>query len=123
MSTSKKFGADLLTSNGRAGGHIIITDKEFTWKPFLVPWLDKMVFPIDELVGYVKNGTTLSIEIAGIDEFPSFYTWKGQSIVDAVKEVNPNFHMLASNEYTKKSGCSLALVALIIMSVGLFAVL
>jgi|GEM_PF-3110177 len=28
-----KFGADLLVSSGRIGGHVFLTDNSFEWKP------------------------------------------------------------------------------------------
>lgn len=58
-----------------------------------------------------------------MDEFPAFYTWSGQKIIDAIKEANPNFRMLASNEYTSSSGCSLIIIAMILSIGGLLAVI
>lgn len=116
-----KFGADLCGPDGAIGGHIYVTETEFTWKPVL--WGKSFSFPIEDVIGYVKEGSHLGIQVQGMEEFPTFFTYKGQKIIDAIKEVNPNFRMLASNEYTSRSGCSLIIIAVILSIGGLLAVI
>lgn len=107
-----KFGADLYPEGSRRiGGHIIITDDKFIWKPvkFLF-WgnVPSVEIPINDLVGYIKEGTTLYIGakytgVEGNPEFMAFYVLKGQSIIDAIKNRNPSFRMFATNEYSMSS--------------------
>lgn len=118
---NQKFGADLCGPNGTVGGYIYVTDTELIWKPVLTG--KGFSFPIDDLIGYIKDGTHIYLQVEGMDEFAIFYTWKGQSIIDAIKDVNPNFRMLASNEYTEDSGCSLVITVLLIATGSLLALL
>ena len=115
-----KFGADLLVEGGRIGGHIIITENEFIWKPVKFGFVGNVQpteVPINDLVGYIKDGTTLYIGVEGYPEYMAFYTWKGQSIIDAIKNKNPSFRMYATNEYSKSSGSGcMVVIALIILS-------
>ena len=121
MKEQQKFGADLYGPNGRIGGHIYITESELIWKPVL--WGKAFSFPIQDVAGYVKKGSTLYLSVEGMEEFASFYTWSGQKIIDAIKKRNPNFRMLASNEYTRNSGCSFVLIGVILSVIGLIAAL
>ena len=97
-----KFGADLLTQDGRIGGRILISSETFTWKPvrflFIGAGINDITFPISQLEGYGKKGTTLAIGVKGYHDLLSFYTWKGSSIINAIKEFNPSFGMYDSNE-------------------------
>jgi hypothetical protein len=98
----KKFGADLCTPNGGIGGHIYVSDTTFLWKPvrflFIGSGVDNIEFPISQLKGYVKSGQKLSIGFKGYSDLVTFYTWKGNSIIETIKSVNPDFHMFASDE-------------------------
>lgn len=115
-----KFGADLLVEGGRIGGHIIITENEFIWEPFKFGFVGNVQpteVPINDLEGYIKDGTTLYIGAEGYPEYMAFYTWKGQSIIDAIKNKNPSFRMYATNEFSKSSGSGcLVVIALIVLS-------
>lgn len=98
-----KFGADLYTEDGqRVGGHIYITSDTFTWKPirflFYGAGIDDIVFPISQLEGYKKTALTLAVGVKGYSELFPFYTWKGASIIEAIRLYNPDFGMYDSNE-------------------------
>ena len=119
-----KFGADSLAEGGRIGGHIIITDDKFIWKPVKFGFLGNVQpteVPINDLVGYIKDGTTLYIGVEGYPEYMAFYTWKGQSIIDAIKNKNTSFRMFATNEYSKSSssGCMVTLFLFIISTIAI----
>lgn len=119
-----KFGADFLAEGGRIGGHIIVTDDKFIWKPVKFGFVGNVhptEVPINDLVGYIKDGTTLYIGAKGYPEYLAFYTWKGQSIIDAIKNKNSSFRMFATNEYSKSSssGCMVALTLFIISTVAI----
>lgn len=118
--TDVKYGADILVNGGRIGGHIIITDNSFTWKPVRFGFIgnvDSIVFSLEELEGYIKDGTTLYIGVKGFSDYFAFYTWKGQSIIDAIKNRNHLFRMYATNEYSKSSrlGCMGTIVLLTLL--------
>ena len=98
-----KFGADYFGDNGRIGGHIIITDDKFVWKPVrfgYIGHIDPVELPITDVLSYIKKGSTLYLELACMTGYTAFYTWKGDKIIDAIKQRNPNFRMLSSDEYT-----------------------
>ena len=98
-----KFGADYLTEDGRIGGHIIISDDKFIWKPVKFGYIghvDPVEIPITDVKTYIKKGSTLYLKLAGIQDFVSFYSWKGDKIIDAIKERNSEFRMLSSDEYS-----------------------
>lgn len=72
-----KFGADLWVEGGRIGGHIIITENEFIWEPFKFGFVGNVQpteVPINDLEGYIKDGTTLYIGAEGYPEYMAFYT-------------------------------------------------
>jgi hypothetical protein len=98
----KKFGADLCTSDGGIGGHIFVSDSTFLWKPvrflFIGSGVKNIEFPITQLDGYVKSGLKLSIGFKGYENLLTFYTWKGQSIISAIQNENPDFHMYSSDD-------------------------
>ncbi len=119
-----KFGADFLTEGGRIGGHIIITDDKFIWKPVKFGFVGNVQpteVPINDLEGYIKDGTTLYVGVQGYPEYMAFYTWKGQSIIDAIKSKNPSFRMYATNEYSKSSGsgCMVALTLFVMSTIAI----
>ena len=98
-----KFGADYLAEGGRVGGHIIISDDKFIWKPVKFSYIghvDPVEIPITDVKTYIKKGSTLYLSLAGIQGFVGFYTWKGDKIIDAIKEKNPQFRMMSSDEYS-----------------------
>ncbi len=86
---TKTFGADLRGENSN-GGRITITDDMFYWHPILGG--TPITIPIMEVTSYYKNGTTLVIYVNGLPEPYTFYTWKAQSIIDAIKIRNPYFN-------------------------------
>lgn len=119
-----KYGADLIGNGGRIGGHIIISRTTFTWKPVKFGFIgnvEPIEIPLSDLEGYIKDGTTLYIGAQGLSDYLPFYTWKGQSIVDAINKGNPNFRMYATNEYSKSSGsgCMVAIALLILSSISI----
>ncbi len=119
-----KFGADLIGNGGRIGGHIIISDTTFTWKPVkfgFVGNVDPIDIPLSDLEGYIKDGSTLYIGAHGLSEYMAFYTWKGQSIIDTITNLNPSFRMYASNEYSKSSGsgCMVAIALIVLSSISI----
>lgn len=99
---NNKFGADYYTPDGRVGGHIYITPNTFKWQPvrflFIGAGINDIEFPLSQLEGYKKDGTTLYIGVKGYSDLFPFYTWKGRSIVDVIRSYNPEFRMYASNE-------------------------
>lgn len=124
----KKFGADLLMDGARLGGHIIISDDTFVWKPIKVFELTSNVgataIPLSELEGYVKEGTTLYIGVKGIPNHLAFYTWKGKTIIEAIKNRNQSFRMYATNEYYKPSRSSgISISTLLIYLVIILAII
>lgn len=107
-----KFGAGLL-NNGRQDGHIFLTDTEFIWKPLFGH--NNIQIPIEDIFGYKKFGTTLYLGVNGVEELMSFYVWKGNSIIEAIKERNPQFRQFSKEELTS-SGCSFVLLLFVIAS-------
>ena len=101
-----KFGADLLVSEGRIGGHVFLSDNSFEWKPALKFTGTPMVYPIEDIIGYKKEGTRLMLGIKTEAEFVQFYTWKGDSIINGIKERNPYFRMFSSDEIQEQTGKS-----------------
>ena len=93
-----KFGADLLVSNGRVGGHIFLTDSSFEWKPVMKFMGSPMSYPMEDVIGYKKEGTRLMLGIKTEQEIVQFYTWKGDTIIEGIKKRNPYFRMFSSDE-------------------------
>lgn len=90
----KKFGADL---NGEIGGHIIINDDSFTWKPvrflFFGSGVQDITIPINMILGYKIKPARLWLHIKGEEEMIGFYTFKGADIIEAIKAINPYIRM------------------------------
>lgn len=105
-----KFGADLIIDGTREGGKIVITDTNFFWQPLFGAVTE---IPIEDVEGYKKKGTTLILGFKGLDQLMTFYTWKGQSIIDAISSRNPSFRMYRDEEI-HKSGCLSILIVFII---------
>lgn len=93
-----KFGADLLVSSGRIGGHVFLTDNSFEWKPVFKFMGAPMSYPIEDVEGYKKEGIRLTLGIKTELEMVQFFTWKGDAIIEAIKERNPDFRMFSSDE-------------------------
>ena len=105
-----KFSADLIIDGASEGGKIVITDTNFYWQPLFGAVTE---FPIEDVEGYKKKGTTLILGFKGMNHLMTFYTWKGQSIIDAISSRNPSFRMYGDEEI-QKSGCLSLLLAFVI---------
>lgn len=119
----KKFGADLKIDGNRVEGHIIITDTSFIWKPIFsgltrkLTGLDTIEIPIEDVVGYQKGMLSLTLGFAGMsNDLISFYTWKGQSIIDEIKKRNPSFRMYSSEEIVTQRNWNEILIWIVIIA-------
>lgn len=118
----KKIGADLLTNYGRIGGHIIISEDNFEWKPVLKFQGSHLSFPISDIESYYKKGSTLILGVRMENDLLEFYTWKGDTIVNTIKQANPNFRMFSTDEvsFSKRSIWDYWWLIIIIVAVAYF---
>ena len=120
-----KCGADLCNDE-RIGGHIIISDDTFIWKPVKLGFLGANIDPIEVLVssieGYMKKGSTLFLRFYGHEEFLAFYTWKGDAIINEIKKRN-QIIVRYEPQSSSKGGCLSSVVIFIVSLIALSCII